>query len=94
MNVTINVTVAVMFDIFFSLTSSKIILWIIITVFPYLLYGFTLLLSQLAFLILEYDRYKKNSLEELEVIYDNMDEETQKWMLDNLYLWFGKEKSE
>jgi hypothetical protein len=27
---------------------------------------------------------KKYSLGELEVIYDNMDEETQKWMLDNM----------
>jgi hypothetical protein len=35
---------------------------------------------------------EKYSLGELEVIYDNMDEKTQKWMLDNLYLWFGKEK--
>ena len=34
---------------------------------------------------------KKYSLGQLEVIYDNMDEETQKWMLDNLYLWFEKE---
>ena len=31
---------------------------------------------------------KKYSLGELEIIYDNIDEETQKWMLDNLYLWF------
>ena len=37
---------------------------------------------------------KKYSLGELEVIYDNMDEETQKWMLDNMYLWFGNEKPE
>ena len=37
---------------------------------------------------------KKYSLGELEVIYDNMDEETQKWMLDNLYLCFEKEKTE
>ena len=37
---------------------------------------------------------KKNSLGELEVIYDNMDPEVQKWMLDNLYLCFEKEKTE
>jgi len=37
---------------------------------------------------------KKYSLGELEVIYDNMDEETQKWMLDNMYSLFGNEKSE
>ncbi len=33
------------------------------------------------------------TLGELQTIYDNMDEETQKWMLDNLYLWWEKEKS-
>ena len=32
---------------------------------------------------------KKYSLGELEVIYDNMDEETQKWMLDKMHMWFG-----
>jgi len=31
---------------------------------------------------------KKYSLAELEVIYDNIDEETQKCILDNMYLWF------
>ena len=60
--------------------------------FPLLIVWVYLITVSISFLILEYDRYKKNSLEELEVIYDNMDEETQKWMLDNLYLWFGKEK--
>ena len=34
---------------------------------------------------------KKYSLGELEVIYDNMDEGTQKRMLDNMYLWWEKD---
>jgi len=38
-----------------------------------------------------YDRYKKYNLGELEVIYDNMDEETQKRMLDNIHLWWEKD---
>ena len=37
---------------------------------------------------------KKYSLGELEVIYDNRDEETQNWIFDNMYLWFGIEKPE
>ena len=37
---------------------------------------------------------KKYSLEVLEVIFDNMDEETQKWMLVNMYLWWEEEKPE
>ena len=30
------------------------------------------------------------SLGELELIYNNCDPTQQQWMLDNLYLWFGK----
>lgn len=43
---------------------------------------------------LEKEKTEGKTLQEIQDLYDNANEEGKQWMRENLHLWFGKDKPE